>query len=62
MRISPAEVNDGCTALFTRVSAGVPYVAVDESLTVDPLVPEAVAVLGCEPDTAAIGPNTQTAI
>ena len=37
--------------------------AVDVSVTVVVLyVPDAVAVFGCEPDTAVIGPTTQVAI
>ena len=47
---------------MASVTAGVPYVALDDFVTVEPLVPEAVAVLVFEPETATTGPSTQVAI
>ena len=55
-------MKDVCVTLFASVNAGVPYVALDELVTVDPLVPEAVAVFVCEPEIATNGPSTQVAI
>jgi len=49
--------------LLASVNAGVPYVALEVSVTVVELyVPEAVAVFTCDPEAAVNGPSTQVAI
>lgn len=51
-----------CVTLLASVNAGVPYVALDDFVTVEPLVPLACAVFVFEPETAVNGPSTHVMI